>query len=205
MNTEFLVSMGLNVIIIVFGFVIAWVKLSEGVNNLKKNFEEFKSEIGEFKKDMGNKFDNISQKIEKVGEKIETVGNRISHLEGKSEGPFTRLAQANSPVTLTEVGLKILDESKAKEILEQNKKKVLDLILANPKPMNAYDAQEKTIMVIRNLENDQIFLPFKDYAFKKGMDVHSVLYVAAIYFRDIVLKELNFKIEDCDHKPTEIK
>ena len=194
MTNEFIATIGINFLATIIVMAIAWGKFTEGVSNLKNNFSEFK-------KDLKDKFDKFDKSIDKVGEKIEIVGNRISHLEGKVETPLARLAQSSSPTKLTEAGEKLLTESCAKEVVDKNQRKILDLILADPKPTNAYDAQEKTIMIIRNLENDQMFLVLKDYAYKKGMDIHPILYVSAIYFRDIVLKELNLKIEDCDHKP----
>lgn len=64
----------------------------------------------------------------------------VFYIESNLEINYTKFT---SPIILTERGTNILIESKAKEIVDANKRKILDKILADLKPTNAYDAQEK--------------------------------------------------------------
>lgn len=139
-------------------------------------------------------FQSFSHEVEL---KFIEVSNRLLSLERKRS--FTKV---NSPVKLNDEGVKALSESGAFKIVDdkKNKKKILDLVLSDPKPTNAYDAQEKTVVVMDRLANDKMFLPIKDYAFNKGLDMPELLYAMAIYFRKYVLEELNFDEKDCDNK-----
>lgn len=159
-----------------------WGKLTQSVKNLEEGNEKF------------------SSKLDKILEKIETVTNRISHLEGQIVGSLDPLTKRNSPIKLTEKGEDVLTRSGAISIVDdpKNKRGILNKILADPTPTNAYDAQEKTINIINQMENDNIFMLLKSYAYKEGLDLHSILYAVAIYFRKYVLEELCFKEEDCD-------
>ena len=149
-------------------------------------YKNFKSDIKCLDKD-----------IKKLTEKVISIDNRVYYMEGRLEENYIKSA---SPMTLTEKGAEVLIESKAKEIVKTHKQEILDKILADPKPTNAYDAQEKTKEIIRGMKDNSIFLSIKEYAFQKGINLYVILDIIAIYFRKFVLEELGFKIEDCDGK-----
>jgi len=50
------------------------------------------------------------------------------------------------------------------------------------------------------MASDPMFVPLKDYAFKKGIELSVILNVVSIYFRNFVLEKLGFKIEDLDNQ-----
>lgn len=132
----------------------------------------------------------IEGKIDTTNSKLDKVCDRVSHIEGRMGIGY--LASA-SPVKLTDKGNELLKESGIKEILDSNKDYIFKKIISAPKPVTAYDAQEKTKEVISSLADDPIFIPVKDYAFTKGMELPIILSVASIYFRDFVLEKLNLK------------
>ena len=154
-------------------------------------YKGLRAQIGNLEKDI----ENLDGDVERLTEKVISIDNRVYYMEGRLEENYIRSA---SPMTLTEKGTEVLIESKAKEIVKAHKQEILDKILADPKPTNAYDAQEKTKEVIRGMKDDLIFLSIKEYAFQKGINLYVILDIIAIYFRNFVLEELGFKIEDCD-------
>ncbi len=163
--------------------------------NLRTQIGGLEIDIRNLEKDLKEDIKDLDEDTEKLDGKISFIDNRVSYIEGSLKVGYTKSA---SPTILTEKGTDVLIESKAKEIVEAHKQEILDKILADPKPTNAYDAQEKTRKVIEEMRNDSIFLPIKDYAFKKGIDIYAILGIISVYFRDFVLEELGFKIEDCD-------
>ncbi len=142
--------------------------------------------------------DYLKEKFENFDKNLKSLDGRVSNIEGRMGIGYST---ATSPIRLTEKGKQILVESGAKEIIdnEEGKKKILDKILAEPKPSNAYDAQEKTKQIIEEMSDDPMFIPLKKYAFQKGMELNVILNIVSIYFRDFVLEELSFKIKDLDN------
>ncbi len=159
--------------------------LKEFNQKIEESFEKFKKEI---RKDM--------KQLKDAWTNFETNLRVITGPKNK------RLATASSPIDLTPIGEKLIEESGAKKIVddEENVKKILSIILSEPRPTNAYDAQQKTIEIFRGLKDDAIFSLLKDYAFKHGIVLEDILFAIAIYFRKKVLKELGLKEEDIDKK-----
>ncbi len=146
--------------------------------------------IGWFLRDKLKKIDEIDCKVNKID-------SRVANIEGRMGIGY---ATASSPIRLTVKGEEILEKSGGKEIIdrEDNKNKILDKILEEPKPTNAYDVQEKTKQVITEMAGDPMFTPIKDYAFQAGIELNVILNVVSIYFRDFALEKLGFKTEDLD-------
>ena len=163
--------------------------------SLRNQIWGLEEDIGKLEKDLKEDIKDLDGDIGKLDKKVSFIDNRVSYIEGNLKINYTKSA---SPTVLTDRGTNVLIESKAKEIVDANKRKILDEILADPKPTNAYDAQEKTRKIIEDMEDDPIFLPIKDYAFKKGINLYAVLGIISVYFRDFVLEELGFKDEDCE-------
>ena len=190
-----------------FGGWFLYKSLKAQIGDLRKDLGKdiggLEKDIGRLEKDLKEDIEKLDGRVSFLDRKISYVDKRVSFIEG-SLGMKEKLRkgylESFSPIRVAEEGMKLLVESKAKEILEANKREILDKILADPKPTNAYDAQEKTRKVIEDMENDPLFLPLKEYAFQKGMSIYTVLDITSVYFRDFVLEELGFKIEDCDGK-----
>lgn len=143
--------------------------------------------------------DDLKKASEDLVKKVTSIDSRVSNIEGRFGVGYT---STSSPVRLTPKGLEILNKSGAKTIVdnEKNKKKILDKICSKGKPKTAYDVQEKTKQVIKDMADDSMFIPLKNYAFTKGIDLEILLNIVAIYFRDIALKHCGFKVEDLDNK-----
>ncbi len=141
--------------------------------------------------------ERLEGKIDGIDSKVGKIDGRVANIEGRMGIGYTA---ASSPIRLTPKGEEILIESGAKAIVdkEDNKNEIFNKIIAEPKPTNAYDAQEKTKQIIKALANESMFVPVKNYAFQKGVELDVVLNIISIYFRDFVLEKLGFKIDDLD-------
>lgn len=139
----------------------------------------------------------LEDKADSIDSKVDKIDGRVANIEGRMGIGY---ATSSSPIRLTSKGEELLSLCGAKEIVdkEENKKRIIDKILADPKPTNAYDAQEKVKQIIKEMANDPIFVPLKNYAFQKGIDLDVILNIISIYFRDFALEKLGFKTEDLD-------
>lgn len=147
----------------------------------------------------GRKFqiiDDLKEGFDKIQERITDLISRVSKIEGNLFG----IARPGSPIKLTPLGMEALNDSGILGLISPKKEVIIGKIKSQ-NPPTAYDVQEitKNIFNVEDLglskeEENKL----KDYAFKKGMTLKDVLYAGAVYFRDIALEELGFKVEDLD-------
>ncbi len=148
---------------------------------------------------VGRKFqiiDDLKEGFDKIQEKMLDLISRISKIEGNLFG----IARPGSPIKLTPLGMEALNDSGILNLISP-KKEILIGKIKSQNPSTAYDVQEITKNIFNteglDLSKDEEN-KLKDYAFKKGMTLKDVFYAGAIYFRDIALEELGFKVEDLD-------
>jgi len=107
------------------------------------------------------------------------------------------LVKGRSPINLTEQGETVLEESGGKAFVDDNypelKKQVED-----KDPKTSYDIQEYSKHIIESMKNDRRLDEFKEYLFKKGMDLEDTVEVLGLYLRNRILKEKNISIGDID-------
>jgi hypothetical protein len=109
-----------------------------------------------------------------------------------------RFTVSNSPMILNDRGIKILKESNIEALTNEYYTEILKQV-KELNPQNAYQAQENLIEVIKNLKTvDNCKNKLEEAAFITGVDVDTVLLVAAINIRDKVIKDLKFEIGDID-------
>jgi hypothetical protein len=167
------------------GNVISTIVLGEAkikIAEISKDVEYIKKDVNEIKPDLKNvreKVSGIVPKVEKLWEKNFTYNS--------------------SPVSLNKKGKKLLKESGIDKIIDSKKKKLCDFII-NKKPQTAYDVQElskETIKLI--LKDKKISKKLKNLAYQEGVGIEEILFVGAIYLRDIALKKCGFKLKDIDN------
>ncbi|MBA7495395.1 hypothetical protein ES702_05977 [subsurface metagenome] len=97
-----------------------------------------------------------------------------------------------SPLKLTEQGIKLLDNCGFNNIYgnNDNKEKLIQLI-KKENPQSKYDVQEISKKVLILLKDDPMFIEIKKYAFNNGLDIVEILSVASIVVRDEVISQLN--------------
>jgi len=137
--------------------------------------------------------DTVEKRIESIYERFIKVEERVNTL-WKDE-----VAPAHSPRKLNDRGLGILNESGIKNIIEENKDKLLAQVkLLNP--TNAYDAEQATLTVVSELPNHcpEVIPRLKDGAFRVGQGTETVLLVGGFYLRDLIFPALGFSLTDLD-------
>lgn len=133
---------------------------------------------------------------------LKDVRERFAALEGRMAG----YTQSRSPISLTEKGQKLLNESGLKEYIDKNKDRLLRACESKFKMETAYDVQEAVFDYFDNqLELDPEYEKrIKEYAYKDGAGMEIVRRVGAIYFRDICLKHFNKDATELDKHPVPV-
>jgi hypothetical protein len=112
------------------------------------------------------------------------------------------LARSNSPRTLSDDGIKVLNNSGINAIVDDKYNFIVKQV-KKIKPENPYQAELAVLDVVSHLVDDPVLKDaVEEGAFKSGYFVPSVLFVGGLYIRNRVLKELGFSVGDIDkHDP----
>ena len=143
-----------------------------------------------------NKVDNLVTKEKETCSEIKEIRDKVIACETslKERGPLT---MRKSPISLTERGKQLLNESGAKKFVDLN----FDLLFKKVEehaPKTAYDIQEYSGKVLSELKNDDIIIPLKEYAFKEGLEITDLITVAGIYLRDKILEKNGIDSNEID-------
>lgn len=139
--------------------------------------------IGQYKE----KVDNLEKEKEKLCTKHDAIRSDVDKLlEFKVTAQKfidNKIYQTNSPLSLTEFGIKLVDESGFKNVFDSAKD---DLVkkLEEKTPKSKYDIQEMARALMDDLTEYPAFQPIKKYAFEKGIDFTQILRAGAILLRD---------------------
>lgn len=126
--------------------------------------------------------------------------DRFISMESKMEILWkNEVAPSNSPRQLNERGNNILENSGIKNLVNKKKDKLLELVRAK-NATNPYDAERAIEEIMNGLPSHcpDIINELKTGAFNTGVDIGSVLFVGAIYLRNLIFKDLGFSLEDLD-------
>ena len=115
-----------------------------------------------------------------------------------------RFAPAHSPRQLNDRGYNILEESGIKEIVNNKKSDLLNLVKQR-NPANPYDAEIVIMEIMKELPTHcpDIIENLKQGAFKVGADIDAVLFVGGIYLRNLISKDLGLGLNDLDKPRTD--
>jgi hypothetical protein len=131
--------------------------------------------------------------------RIDAQVSKISGIEQRLDSLWKSFfSVSRSPMQLNERGLKVLEESGIKKIVENR----FDKIVADVKalnPQNAYEVQESITKIVEQYaQDDSLKDALQTGAFKSGVDIFTVLFSGSIYIRDRVLSALGFNVDDID-------
>ncbi len=130
--------------------------------------------IGFFLKRILDTTDRIVRDVHEMKPKVEVLWQR-------------QFAESRSPLALNEEGLAILDKSGIKKLVDTRADQLIAALWTR-KPENAYQLQEAAQAVLAELKSDATVLTeLERGAFETGVDVDSVLWVGALYLRDLAL------------------
>ncbi|MGD2033728.1 MAG: hypothetical protein PVF73_01640 [Bacteroidales bacterium] len=109
-----------------------------------------------------------------------------------------KTTKSGSPSVLNTYGKKILSDSKVADIVSPYYEEIVRLV-KEQNPTNPYKVQETLIDVLTEFRNrETIKEELEKAAFSAGSDINTILFVAAIHFRDKVIKELGFNVNEID-------
>lgn len=149
------------------------------------------------------KVDSLEKRVESSEERLRTTEQKVTACETRLEErePIKKYISRKSPLTLTEAGRQLLEESGGKQIIDANQDELLKNIQSR-EPKSPYDIQESAKQILESLKDDSRLIEVKDFAFKKGLELDVPLSVMAIYLRDIALPKYGWKAEDIDNDKT---
>jgi hypothetical protein len=142
--------------------------------------------------------------IKRILDKSETIGEDVADMKPKVDVLWAdKYAPAHSPRQLNDRGNDILKESGIKEIVDQKKSKLLQII-KDKDPKNPYDAEMFITQVMSELpiHCPEVVEQLKGGAFKTGVDIKTVLFVGSVYLRDLIFPDLGFSVSDLDRPTT---
>ncbi len=170
-------------VLTIVGVFIAMGRKLELLDTINKNTEK-----------LGDSIDKLKESHNKLSERFIVVEDRVETIWKD------KFAPAGSPRQLNELGLKILNESGIKRIIENNKAKLFKIV-KDKKPSNAYDAEQLTLSVVNELPEHcpEIIDELKQGAFRVGQSIDTVLFIGGLYLRNLIFQELGFSLTDIDN------
>jgi len=183
-----------------FGFVFALLALAFWmIHWVTKKVTEINAEHGGFKKS-----------VDKIEISIDNIRQDISYLKGSFDvfknSKGDKLFQSQSPVALTNSGLKVAEELKADEIIGRTWDTIFRLLENDISDKNAYDIQQYCIEKI-SIEPEKFFDKedikiLKSYAFKEGNPLQLYTRLLGILIRDRYLIAKGISLSEIDkHDP----
>lgn len=159
------VSVGVSVLA---ALLTAWAilaKYREKVDQLEKREEKTQDKMDALRSDV----DKLLTKVGSIEKDIDSISS---------------LAQAHSPLALTEAGESLVEESGFMAIFNVIKDELVEK-LENDKPISQYDVQEKARKLLSwDMIDDDRFSPVSDWAYKNGKDLGQILRLGGIPLRD---------------------
>lgn len=150
-------------------------------------------------------FSIVAYFTKKIFDNTDSISKDVSEMKPKVDILWQdKVAPARSPRQLNERGNDILIKSGIKEIIDEKKEILLDIIkrkdLKNP-----YDAEQAIHQIMNELplHCPDIVDKLKNGAFKTGVDTGTVLFVGGIYLRNMIFPDLGFSIIDLDKPKTQ--
>ena len=126
------------------------------------------------------------------------VKDRLNDIKINTENQLIGAFARQSPVSLTDIGKRTLDESGLKKWIDDNKDNLLSFC-DEKKTTNPYEVQEHIFKQFDTLKFDDTFGDkLKQFAFDKGFSMSILRRVGAIHFRDVCLENFKMKVEDID-------
>ena len=153
-------------------------------------FFVYREKVSRLEKDVGKLHDEVRD----IRDKVIACETSLRERE-----PLTK---RKSPISLSERGRRVLEDSGGRKFVDDNLKE-LKKAVEGKSPQTSYDVQEMARKVIRSMTDDTRLNGMKEYLFKEGIDIDDLITVLSIYLRDKVLEAKNWKAEDIDaHDPT---
>ncbi len=138
--------------------------------------------------------------LKRTLDKTESISDDVSEIKPKVDILWKdKIAPAHSPRQLNEKGESILNSSGIKEIIDEKKDNLFELV-KDKAVTTAYDAEMAIYSVTMDLPKHcpDIVDRLKQGAFQSGVDINTVLFAGSIYLRNLIFSDLGFSINDLD-------
>ena len=155
----------------------------------------YKQKIDTFGESVKSNANDIKDLSMRLSSDIKDLNMRFSKLEGGVERDrviYVGFLQIRSPLSITEKGMKLLEESGGKEYIDNNVASLIEDIRRKT-PKSLYDVQAFSKEVVENHSGDDEFIKIKNYIFRHGLAFDSVIMTLAVYLRDNAFEEIGFK------------
>lgn len=203
------------IVVLVFGIGVAWGSLktklthiSEALHNrVEPDLKNIRERFGSLEKKVDilwEKFTSVETKIITLETKVTALSERSNYVKNKIDTLWKdRLAPQHSPRQLNAAGEDVLFNSGIKEIIDEKKNELRDIIKKKD-ISNVYDAEQTIFSVMQELPAHcpDIVDRLKEGAFRTGADIEAVLFAGSIYLRNEIFVDLGFSLDDLD-KPKE--
>ena len=140
---------------------------------------------------MNKEVDGIKKDVDKIADMEKEMSALKEFKTDAQKFIDSKLYSDKSPLSLTEFGKKLVQESGLDKILEDDDvmKQVIEEV-KKMEPQTKYDVQEMARSVMDNLTNYKPFMHIKEYAFENGKDFQQILRAGAILVRDYYIKNV---------------
>lgn len=139
-----------------------------------------------------DKIDDLSADMIKLTVKVDLIYQNTNP---------NKLIAAQSPISITPVGVEISAKIDAGKILPKYVDQLTSMV-EEACPKNAYDVQTASMMVAKNkmmsLLNAEEINIIKQVAYAKGLLAEDIMGIFGVMLRDIVLKKKNMAVVDVD-------
>jgi hypothetical protein len=159
----------INIIGVIISFCIALITVTLNMGKYKEKVDHLEKE----KITQNGKIDLLISDVAKLNEfKLSTT----KFIDSK-------IYTSNSPLSLTDYGKKIINETGFVNIFDDVKDNLVEK-LEEKKPANKYDIQEQARELMGEMTDYSPFQSIKTNAFNKGFDYTQILRAGAILLRD---------------------
>jgi hypothetical protein len=193
-----------------FSFIFGLLVLSGWlIFFITKKVTEIKTEHSELSKTFEKAESRWGMQFIKIENNIDDIRRDLSYLKGTInvlKDPVNPYAKRKSPISLTDEGIKVVQELNADNIIVRNWEKIYECLEKNVFNKNAYDIQEYC-MFTASVEPELFFeqndvIEIKNYAYKNGHPLQVYMQLIGILIRDRYLKEKGINLTDIDkHDP----
>lgn len=159
-----IVSVGISVVSAIATSFLTLGKYKEKVDQLEKREEKH------------------LDRTNKLCEDIASLKTTVAALQ-RSVDKNAGIADAHSPLALTEKGQKLVEDSGFMKIFNVIKDDLVEQ-LEKEEPYSQYDVQEKARMMLSGMMHDPRFRQVEDWAYKNGQDLNQILRSGGIPLRD---------------------
>lgn len=196
------VAIGLLITLVGSGLLLAFY-IGNNIGSISSKFDGINSKFD----GINSKFDGINRRFDRIENDIASIRQEIKGIwEDISKIKFTmgqmqvkldalwqhHTSKSNSPLSLSEAGLKILEISGIGEFANHYYPEVLSKVKAI-RPENAYQAQKGLISIMNDYKNKEECRPkLEEVSYSSGSDIDTLLFVAALSIRDKIISDLGF-------------